>query len=109
MTKKRDIGSTIFKVRKSRNRPALKSVVYAKPKRKTIREMVARAAEIKNHIDAVKPLYGELDEITLALATLKPEKLELWGVAIVDNFRSQNTSFKTIGISRYSLQFRGGR
>jgi hypothetical protein len=102
-------NDSFFKVRKNRNRPALKSVVYETPKKKPLRTLIARAMEIRNHLDGVRPLYNELDQIVLALSTVRPEKLEKWGVAVVDNFEAKNTQFKTTAISRFSIEFKGGR
>lgn len=59
--------------------------------------------------DVVKPFYNELDQITLSLSTVKPEKLQRWGAVIVDNFEAKNTQFKTTAISRFTIEFKGGR
>lgn len=96
----------IFKVRKGRSIPRLGSRVY-KVKEKDIQKLVKRAQAITAQLSEVKPLYHELDEITQALMTVR-EALERknYGVAIIDNFESKNTCFKTVGIARYSLQWK---
>lgn len=93
--------SDIFKVR-NRKGPKLKqpSRVYAKPK--DVKKLVKRARLIQLQLAEVKPLYGELEEITMALLQVK-DKLAKHGVAIVDKFADKNTQFKTVAITRYEL------
>lgn len=81
-----------------------RSAVYKKPGDKAIRKMVNRARAITNQLDQVKPLYGELDEITFALLAVQ-KRLKDHGAVIVDRFADKNTAFKTVGIRRYELSW----
>ena len=74
-----------------------------------LKELLERAAEIKKALDVVKPLYEELDTITMRIATEFPmaQEVELKTgeiVKLVDNFASTNTVFRPLGIKRFELK-----
>ena len=97
----------IFKTRKTnwRTFPPLHSKVYQPPTPRTVAKMIERAKIISRHLDEVKPLYQELDEITLALANVRNTLHPKHGVVIVDNFKEKNTRFKTVGIRRFEIKW----
>ena len=71
--------------------------------------LLERAAGIKKTLDSVKPLYDELDAITLRIATEFPmaQEIELNSgdiVKLVDNFAATNTVFRPLGIKRFELK-----
>lgn len=68
-----------------------------------VKRLIERARYIQSRLEQVKPLYGELDEITLLLIPVK-EMLPQYGVTLEDNFKVKNTSFKAVGIRRYELK-----
>lgn len=86
-----------------------KSKVYKKASDKDVGRLVKRAYAISKQLDEVKPLYGELDEITHALLNVQALKkngaLEKYGVAIVDQYAEKNTAFRTVGIQRFKLNW----
>ena len=68
-----------------------------------------RAAEIKAQLDAVKPLYDELDKITVELAALMVAGREFdlpdGSVGrVVNNFAEANTVFRPAGVKRFELK-----
>ncbi len=95
-----------FKIRKSRKQPKINpSPVYELPKKKTIRKLVERARAINDQLSEVKPLYNELDQITLALSQVG-EELPQYGVILVDNFSGTNTQFKKVtSFRRFELKW----
>ena len=97
----------IFKTRKTNGRsfPPLQSKVYQAPTPKTVSKMVERARAITRQLDEVKPLYQELDEITLALTNVRHALHPKHGIVIVDNFKERNTQFKTVGIRRFEIKW----
>lgn len=97
----------IFKIKKSSLGPRItrnNGSIY-KIKVKDIDKLIDRAKRINKQLSEVKPLYSELEEITMALLTVR-DHLERRGVAVVDNFENKNTQFKTVAISRYLLQWK---
>lgn len=90
----------------SKTFPELKSRVYKKPKSGDIKTLAKRARAIMKQLDEVKPLYRELDEITLALFGVG-DKLRDFGLVVVDNFEEKNTMFKTSAFKRFDLKWTG--
>lgn len=87
-----------------------RSAVYEPPRNgKEIAKLVDRARSIRQQLDEVKPLYHELDEITLALMNAK-EALQRhgrqYGVELIDNFAEKNSAFRTVAIRRFELKWR---
>lgn len=74
-------------------------------------EVVNRIAEIRNQLDAVKPLYEELDVLTLELQTIsgspsstpkyQTNTTPVMYVSVVDNFLDRNTVFRPTGVRRF--------
>jgi hypothetical protein len=99
------MSDDIFKIRKGRKRPKIgPSNVYELPNDKNVKKLVERARAISAQLDEVKPLYNELDQITLALAMVK-DKLPKHGVTMVDNFSAKNTQFKVASFRRFELRW----
>lgn len=71
-------------------------------KKPNTKMLAIRAKEIKKHLDRVKPLYKELDEITDFFIEHK-ENLTKYGIAIQDNFESANTAWKSTPMRRFEL------
>lgn len=92
-----------FKIRKSR--PVSKRLsVKTTPKvlkPKDVARMASQANALITAIHEVKPLYDELDEITLALVG---QDLSKYGLIMVDNFASENKRFKGTFVSRFELK-----
>ncbi len=94
-----------FKIRKSRKAPKIgPSNVYELPGKKNVKKLVERARAISEQLDEVKPLYNELDQITLALSMVK-DLLPKHGVTMVDNFSEKNTQFKVASFRRFELKW----
>ncbi len=100
-----------FKVRLQSKTTTIRyrSAVYEPPKNpKEIGVLVARARSIRQQLDEVKPLYNELDQITLALMNAQ-EALrrhgKQFGVELVDNFAEKNTAFRVAAIRRFELKW----
>lgn len=87
-----------------------RSAVYEAPKSAAeIGKLVHRARSIRQQLDEVKPLYNELDEITLALMnaqeTLRKHGMK-FGVELIDNFAEKNTAFRVARINRFELKWK---
>lgn len=107
--------NSIFKIRKSRELPKIappNGSVYTVPTSKDLDKMIRRAVQIQNQLDEVKPLYGELDQITSSLlnASIVSVKLrshlEKQKIVLVDNFAEKNTAFRTVALRRYELKWK---
>lgn len=70
--------------------------------KKKIERLASEALEVLAKLEAVKPLYARLDELTVALSEAKG--LELYGVQIVDNFREKNAVFRPACVRRFELK-----
>lgn len=94
MTKtKKTVKKAVFPVR--RNAPAV-------PRSSgPIEGVVREALTIMQALENVKPLYGRLDELTLALRNVR---LDNYGLAIVDNYAEKNTVFRTTSVKRFELK-----
>jgi len=66
-----------------------------------IKKLVAEAKDVMTQLEAVKPLYRRLDELTLLLMGLDISGM---GLAVVDNFADKNTVFKVAGVKRFDLK-----
>lgn len=66
------------------------------------RKLAERIKEIKSEMERIKPLYGELDELTDMLIGLDLN-LSKYGIAIQDNFESKNTAWKSTAMRRFEL------
>lgn len=71
-----------------------------------IKAKYARAAEILAQLEKVKPLYSELDEITIFLQSTGTANFEVDGVhfTIIDNFINKNSVFKATAIRRFEIK-----
>lgn len=77
----------------------------------TLSKLVNRIAQIRDQLDAVKPLYEELDELTLELHTIsgassstpkyQTNTTPVKYVSVVDNFMDRNTVFRPTGVRRF--------
>ena len=70
-----------------------------------------RVLEIKQTLDSVKPLYEELEQITLSLLTDAASihgynHLQGFGhvFTIVDNFQEKNTVYRPAAVKRFELK-----
>lgn len=72
----------------------------------TIVKLVARAIEINKELEKIKPLYAELDLITIQLMKLNFTNAFHNGksVLLVDNFKEKNTCFRTTSVKRFELK-----
>lgn len=94
------------------NKPApRKRVAATTPPADDVRQtqidrLVARAVQIKDALEANKPLYDELDEITVQLAALQFSQAPVGAkvVTLVDNFAAKNTVFRPCGVKRFELK-----
>lgn len=79
-----------------------------------LNQALRRALEIMDLLKAQKPLYAELDELTVELERLGLSDVEFPDgrtVRLVDNFAESNTQFRPAGIKRFELRVerkRGG-
>lgn len=71
-----------------------------------VTELLKRAVDIQKQLDAVKKLYGEMDEITTQLVEggFEMSELEQHKIMLVDNFKTKNTVFKVAGVKRFELK-----
>jgi hypothetical protein len=74
-----------------------------------VQKIVNRLAEIKDMLEAQKPLYQELDDLILELnemadvgETLKTNDARF--VTLIDNFSEKNTCFKVAGVRRFDVE-----
>lgn len=77
--------------------------------RSQLKNLVTRASEIQQILEQVKPLYAELDAITMELAMHsegKPFTSAGRQVIIEDNFESKNSSWKSVAIRRFVLKIK---
>ncbi len=70
------------------------------------RKLIERALKIQQKLEENKPLYKELDEIVLNLASqgFSHDTLENLEIELVDNFADKNTCFKVAGVKRFDLK-----
>jgi hypothetical protein len=74
-----------------------------------INEIVNRIAQIKDQLEAVKPLYEELDALTVEFTQcgyfgnkkFATDEATPRFVSIVDNFSEKNTVFRPAGVKRF--------
>ena len=70
--------------------------------------IISRIAAIKAQLEAIKPLYEELDTLTVQLADSVPAGTSfILGddtVTLVDNFAEKNTVFRPTGVKRFEVQ-----
>jgi predicted S18 family serine protease len=90
------------------SKPSLKAPKNTNKPPKAVMKLVSEAQEIMERLEAVKTLYGRLDELTLELmsADLSATPLE-----VVDNFvdkegKPKNVAWKASGIRRFELKVR---
>jgi hypothetical protein len=69
---------------------------------KRINSLIKRATELVEQIEAVKPMYKELDELTDRLFSLGFVSGN--GLSLVDNFESKNTAWKASAFRRFELK-----
>lgn len=71
-----------------------------------IARKLKRAVEIHLDLEKVKPLYKELDEITLDLVKTGKTDFESLGIKcqIVDNFLDKNTCYRMAFVKRFELK-----
>src|SRR5271167_4313980 len=70
------------------------------------KELVQRAAEILDSLAIVKPLYRELDDITLALIGMDIFSIVYGDIqlTVVDNFSEKNTCFRVGRFKRFDVE-----
>lgn len=79
----------------------------AKP---NLQALLARAVQIKAQLEAVKPLYDELEQVTLSIVNAHlaagAEATVPTGhvVQVVDNFAGANTVFRPAAVKRFELK-----
>ena len=75
-------------------------------KTKIVQNLVARAAEISLILEDTRPLYRELDDITLKLIELEVFHAYADGLqmTLVDNFAEKNTGFRVARFKRYDIK-----
>lgn len=80
-------------------------------KKDTVRamEIVNRIAAIKTQLEAVKPLYDELDELTAEMGEVAEVNQTLATndgrfVTLVDNFADKNTVFRPAAVRRFDVE-----
>lgn len=76
---------------------------------KKVADLLERIVAVKAKIDAVKPLYEELDDLTMELQeeVEVDQLLQAKGdafVRIVDNFAEKNTVFRVAGVKRFEAE-----
>lgn len=76
-------------------------------------EIVNRIAEIKGVIEKVKPLYDELDDLTVELGEVAEVNQTLATndgrfVTLIDNFAEQNTVFRPAAVKRFDVELLTG-
>lgn len=69
-------------------------------------DIVSRIVEIKGILDDIKPLYEELDTLTLKIVAMWPLTREFNlpnedKLIIQDNFAEKNTVFRPAGVKRF--------
>jgi hypothetical protein len=71
-----------------------------------IQTLLTRADAIMTVLENDKPLYEELDNITLQLKALGFEQGAIGTrlLALVDNFAEKNTAFRPCGVKRFELK-----
>ena len=73
-----------------------------------------RIMYLKQKLESVKPLYEEIDRLTMELVSAKklPKALVLGkdyvAVELVDNFAEKNTVFRPAGVKRFEIKFKRG-
>lgn len=67
---------------------------------------IKRAIKIIELLDQIKPLYKELDEITMGLVQENFTSARVKGktVTLADNFADKNSVFKAVAIKRFELK-----
>lgn len=77
-----------------------------RPKKPKTMDLFIRAIEIKQQLDAMKPLYDELDKITMQILESGRTIGETTKatVILVDNFEDKNCVFKPAAIRRFELK-----
>jgi hypothetical protein len=70
---------------------------------KEIAKLVSQAKKVMDQLEAMKPLYSELDKITDALVEMNGAG-QVEDIIIVDNFSAKNTVFKTTSVKRFELK-----
>lgn len=68
-------------------------------------KLLKRAVKIQTQLEAVKPLYVEMDRITEELVNLNITEgmVGRYRLYISDNFREKNTSWKSSAFRRYQV------
>ena len=75
-------------------------------KKSELNKLAKEAAFLLAQLEAVKPLYAQLDAITLKLieSEITHNALAIHGVALVDNFKDKNTVWKPSAVKRFELK-----
>ena len=76
----------------------------AKKNTKTAASLAREAIKIIETLNSVKPLYKQLDELTMQLCQAKEEDLQEYGLVLQDNFKEKNTVFRPTGVKRFELK-----
>jgi hypothetical protein len=80
-----------------------------KDETKDVRQIVNRIVELKDALEAVKPFYDEIDELTQELQEIVGVNHNLFAddgrvVSVVDNFSEKNTVFRPVGVKRFDAK-----
>lgn len=73
-----------------------------------VKRIVQKILKIQAKLDQVKPLYQELDDLTVRLADANVKEVKEGDVVIhiVDNFATKNTAFKATGVKRFEAKIK---
>jgi hypothetical protein len=71
---------------------------------KKIEKLAKEAIEVMAQLEAAKPLYQRLDELTLALVEAKSKELRAYGLVVVDNFAEKNAVFRPACVRRFEVK-----
>lgn len=69
---------------------------------KNTKILILKAKRLQRKIDALKPLYAELEAVTdqLRKAGFKAGH----GLTLIDNFKNKNVAYRTTSIRRFELR-----
>ncbi len=70
------------------------------------KKMIERVVEITAQLAEVKPLYKELDELTITLKDTKKDSFQTkdYSLVLVDNFAGKNTNYRVAAVKRFELK-----
>lgn len=65
---------------------------------------LARIAELLTALEAIKPLYEELDALVVEYVAAHGTGPTPAGIEVVDNFADRNTVFRVAGVKRFEAK-----